>query len=288
MAVLTHALPSVESYVNFFSQQPLPVLRRTVGSIERLAQNIDDVTRRTIASTVQADPLMTMRLLSHIETHRENTQNHDIITVNSAIVMMGIVPFFKAFSDMPTAEDALASHPQALLGLLRVVARACKAANYARDWAVTRRDLDVNEITVAALLFEAAEMLCWISAPDLIQRVFNMQRADRELRSHLAQREVFGVTARELQSALIRAWHLPKLLVQLLDTSQTKHPRVCTITFAVDLARHVAHGWDNEALPDDIAKIQPLLRIPPEVLLRQIKAPEESWSFLLSTIRRGA
>ncbi|MCL1824376.1 MAG: HDOD domain-containing protein [Betaproteobacteria bacterium] len=287
MAVLTNALPSVESYVNFFSRQPLPVLRRTVDALDRLTKDIDNITRQDIASTVQADPLMTMRLISHIETHREDTQNHDIVTVGNAITMMGIMPFFRAFGEMTTAEDALASRPKALVGLLRVVGRACKAARYARDWAVIRRDLDVNEITIAALLYEAAEMMCWINAPDLIQRVFDMQRADRELRSSAAQREVFGITARELQFGLIRAWHLPKLLVSLLDESQTNHPRVRTIKLAVDLARHVAHGWDNEALPHDISKIHALLCIPPEVLLRHIDAPEEVWSILLPTARRN-
>ncbi|MCL1861071.1 MAG: HDOD domain-containing protein [Proteobacteria bacterium] len=288
MAVLTNALPSVESYVNFFLRQPLPVLRRTVDAFEHLAKNIDDITRREIASTVQADPLMTMRLISHIEKHREDTQNHDIVTVGNAITMMGIMPFFRAFGEMTTAEDALASRPKALAGLLRVVGRACKASRYARDWAIIRRDLDVNEITVAALLHEAAEMMCWINAPDLIQRVFDMQRADRELRSSAAQREVFGITARELEFGLIRALHLPKLLVSLLDESQSKHPRVRTITLANDLARHVARGWDNEALPRDVSRIHALLRIPPEVLLRHIDAPEEAWPRLLPTDCRGA
>jgi HD-like signal output (HDOD) protein len=287
MAVLTHALPSVESYVGFFSRQPLPVLRRTVDALARLAGNIDDVTRRDIASTVQSDPLMTMRLLSHIETHREDTQNHDIVTVSSAIIMMGIMPFFGAFSNMPTVEDALASRPQALLGLLRVVGRACKAARYARDWAVIQHDLNVNEITIAALLYEAAEMTCWINAPDLIQRVFDMQRNNRELRSAATQREVFGITAQELQLALIRVWRLPKLLVRLFDASQTNNPRVRTITLAVDLVRHTAHGWDNKALPDDISKIHALLRIPPEALLQRIGAPEEVWPILLLATRRN-
>ncbi|MDR2880757.1 MAG: HDOD domain-containing protein [Azoarcus sp.] len=287
MAALTHALPSIESYVNFFSRQPAPVLRRTVNEFSRLAQNIDEVTRQEIASAVQADPLMTMRLLSHIETHRENTQNHDIVTVSSAIIMMGIMPFFRAFGDLPTAEEALASRPQALLGLLRAVSRACKAARYARNWAVLRRDLDVNEITIAALLFGAAEMMAWIHAPDLIQRVYDIQRANRELRSSAVQREVFGVTEREVQLGLIRAWRLPKLLVHLLDASQTNNPRVRTITLAVDLARHLVHGWDNQALPDDISKIHALLRIPPEALLRHLGAPEEVWPTLLPAARRS-
>ncbi|MDR2926580.1 MAG: HDOD domain-containing protein [Azoarcus sp.] len=284
MTTLTHALSSVESYTRFFSQQPVPVLRRTVETFAKAAENIDNITRQEIAATVQADPLMTIRLFSHIETHREITQNKDIITVNSALVMMGIVPFFKAFGDMPTVEEALASSPKALLGLIRVANRASKAAHYAHDWAVIRRDLDVNEITVAALLYEAAEMVCWLNAPDLTQRVYDMQHANRELRSAAAQREVFGITSRELQFALIRAWRLPKLLVDLLDPFRTENPRVRTITLAVDLARHVARGWHNAALPQDIASIHELLRIPPEVLLRHTEAPEEHWPALLSAI----
>jgi len=287
MAVLAHALPSVESYVKFFTQQPLPVLRRTVDTFARFTQNIDDATRREIASTVQCDPLMTMRLLTHIETHRKVTQNNDIATVGSAIIMMGIMPFFRAFRDMPTVENALSSNPQALLGLLRTVGRACKAARYARDWAVLRHDLDVDEITIAALLHEAAEMLCWINAPELTLRVLDMQRANRRLRSITAQREVFGTTARELQFALVRAWRLPKLLVQLFDLSQVNNPRVRTITLATDLARHVARGWHDEALPNDITQIHTLLRIPPEVLLRRIEAPEEVWPVLLPAASRN-
>jgi len=286
MAVLTHALPSVESYVNYFAHQPLPVLRRTVKTFAQLAKNIDDITRQDITSAVLADPLMTMRLLSHIETHRKNTQNHDIITVSGAVMMMGIMPFFDTFSDIPTVEETLASRPHALVGLLRAVARACKAAHYAHDWAILRHDLEISEITIAALLYDASEMMCWINAPDLIQRVFDMQRANREMCSAMAQREVFGITAQELQFALIHAWRLPKLLVQLFDASQTDNPRIRTITLAVDLARHVARGWDNIALLNDIPKIRALLRIPPEVLLRHIHAPKEVWPSLLPAAHR--
>ena len=288
MALLTHALSSVEAYVAFFSHQPLPVLRRTVDKFALLSEDLDNVTRTSIAAAVVADPLMAMRLLSYIETHRKSAQNHDITTISSALVMMGIVPFFRTFGDLPTVEEALGEQPQALLGLLKVVSRSCKAARYARSWAVIRHDLDVNEITVAALLHESAEMMAWIHAPELTRRVYDMQRADRTLRSTSAQREVFGFTTQEVQLGLIRAWGLPELLVQLLDQSQSENPRVRTISLASDFARHVAHGWGNPALPDDLACLMGLLRIPPEAMLRRIGAPEEAWPRLLPKTRNGA
>ncbi|MDR1424437.1 MAG: HDOD domain-containing protein [Azoarcus sp.] len=281
MTALTHALSSVDAYVDFFSRQPWPVLRRTAGELAHLEEDLDNVTRMNLAAVVLSDPLMTMRLLSHIEKHRQAKQNHDIVNIASALVMMGIMPFFKAFSALPTVEDELAPCPWALLGLLKVVSRACRAAHFAREWAVIRRDLDVNEITVAALLREAFEMVCWLHAPELTQRVYIMQRADRSLRSATAQREVFGVTAREMQLALIRVWHLPELLVNLLDESQAEQPRVRTVTLASDFARHLSLGWDNPALPNDVACLNALLRIPPEALMHRIGAPEEMWPKLL-------
>jgi hypothetical protein len=281
MSVLTQPLSSVDAYVEYFTRQPLPVLRHTTNEFALMRENIEAVTQKDIAVTVLSDPLMTLRLLGWLETHRRNAQNHDIATVSSALVMMGVEPFFKVFQDLTTIEDALTNKPQALLGLLKVIRQARKAAHYAHDWAIVRHDFDVDEITIAALLQQVTDMVCWINAPDLTQKVYAMQRADRTLRSTIAQREVFGITAHEVQLALIKAWHLPELLVHLLDESQADHPRVRTITLAADFARHVSMGWDNAALPDDIAALSALLRIPPEALMRRIDAPEEHWPRLL-------
>ncbi|QDF98586.1 histidine kinase [Azoarcus sp. DD4] len=275
MSLLTRPLPSVDAYVEHFSTRPLPVLRHTVRALDALRAEIDTVSSRKIAAVVLGDPLMTMKLLTYLETHRGSAQNHDITTIDRAVMMLGLAPFFDIFSDMPTVEDTLAAYPKALLGVLKVTARARRAAGYARDWAIVRHDLDADEITVAALLSEAAEIVCWVFAPTLTQQVYTLQRADRTLRSVTAQRAVFGATAHEIQLALIHAWHLPRLLVQLLDETQSEHPRVRTIALAADFARHVAHGWDDAALPDDIAAIEALLRIGRETLLRRLGAPDE-------------
>jgi hypothetical protein len=52
-------------------------------------------------------------------------------------------------------------------------------------------------------------------------------------------------------------------------------PRVKNVKLAVDLARHTANGWNDEALPDDYRMIQELLHIDHENLLRRIGAPKE-------------
>lgn len=275
MAILEAPLESVEAYVSFLSRQDIPVLRRTVRELESLREEGDGINARRITATVLADPLMTMKLLAHLQANRHESQNHDITTIDRAIMMMGITPFFNVFSDMPTLEERLAGHPKALLGALQVIGRARKAAHLARDWAIVRHDLDVEEITVAALLREATEIICWTFAPTLTLRIQNMQARDHALRSEVAQRTVFGVTAREIQLGLVRAWKLPELLVALLDEANADNPRVRNVRLASNFARHVARGWDNAALPDDVTEIAKLLPITREQLLKRVGIPPE-------------
>jgi len=281
MIRIQHSLDSVDAYVACFSQEPLPVLKRTVRQLAALREDEDAVSGKQIAATVLSDPLMTLRLLSYMEQHRRKSQNHDITTIDRAVMMIGISPFFRLFGDMPTLEEQLADTPTALVGCLRVIARARRAAHYARDWAILRHDLDVEEITVAALLHDTADILCWAFAPALTQRVYDMQRSDHALRSVAAQREVFGITAKDVQLAVAKEWHLPELLVSLMNSANPDNPRMRTVELANALARHNARGWDNPAIPDDLVAVGHLLRVNREQLIKHLSIPPEHAERLL-------
>lgn len=281
MTQLEHALDTTEAYVAHFESQSLPVLKRTVRELDTLRDDEESVSGRRIAAVILGDPLMAMRVISFLERKRGATQNHDITTVDRAVMMMGITPFFREFNNLPIVEDLLAKRPKALIGLLQVIGRARRAAHFARDWAILRHDLDVDEITLAALLREATEILCWCFAPVLTEKVYAMQKADPTLRSVVAQREVFGFTAQEIQSALVKAWRLPALLVSLMNEADAENPRVQTVALAAALARHSAHGWTDPALPDDFEAIGTLVHMGREPLLKRLGlTPEEAAPYL--------
>jgi len=73
------------------------------------------------------------------------------------------------------------------------------------------------------------------------------------------QEETLGITLAELQQALMKEWRLPALLIRLDDAQQADNAQVKNVALAVRLARHTAHGWDNAALPDDVADIADML-----------------------------
>lgn len=265
--------PDPGGWVAFFRQAELPVLRHTAHEIERLRENADNVNGRALSAVILHDPLMTLRVLAFIEKHRRDRQKTDITTIERALMMIGIGPFFETFRDLPLVEDRLKIHPKALLGLLKVIARSRKAAFWARDWAALRHDLNADEIIVATLLHDFAEILMWCFAPKLATTVKERQLADRSLRSVAIQEEIFGVPLYQLKLALAAEWHLPELLTMLMDPTNAEQPRVRNVKLAVDLARHSANGWDDAALPDDYKAIGDLLHLNQETTLKRIGVP---------------
>jgi HD-like signal output (HDOD) protein len=249
----------------------IPVLRRTVEELARLRQNEDGLVARDISRVLLHDPMFTLRVLRFLQTRRKSGQPTEITTVEHALMMLGVSPFFERFGDLPAIESTLAELPLAQAGLMRVINRARHAALYARDWASVRHDVEADEVVIAALLHDLAEMLLWCFAPELALRIQNMLERDRALRSSAAQRAVLGFTLIDLQLALIAEWKLPALLQSLMDDTRPKRARAINVLLAVDLARHSAKGWDDPALPEDYAAIQEFLNLPEQEVLERIQ-----------------
>ncbi len=269
--MLTSPLPDLPAWTHWFSDAPIPVLAATAEELElleRVEATRGDVDAHQLADPVRQDPLMTLKLLAAVAQLRRKRGGGDSSgpeTVTAALVMMGIGPFFRAFSGMTQVEVHLASQPEALAGLQRVMRRAHRAANFSLGFAVHRMDDDAEVLQLAALLHDFAEMLLWCHAPALALEIASRQRADPTLRSDHAQRQLLNIDLLALQQALMHTWALPELLVRIADdNSQAAQPQVQNVVLAIRLARHTedpARGWDNPAVPDDLAAIARLLNL---------------------------
>lgn len=274
--MLNQPLQDLEAWVIFFSNADLPILRQTARRLEEARQNIDKVSGRDITAIVLQDPLMAVRVLAYIQPFSGKHLHSDITTIANAVMMLGIEPFFNSLGTPVTIEAVLKSEPQALLGLLQVIRRVQRASKYAHDWAFERHDMNVEEVAIAALLHDLAEILLWCFAPKLAIAIRDRQQADRTLRSATAQEQVLGIRLFDLQLALCSAWHLPELLKTLMDDANAHLPRVQNVSLAVNLARHSTNDWHDAALPDDFSAIEKLLHISRETLLRRLDVPEEA------------
>ncbi len=270
MRMIDTPLPDLDAWVGYFGQADIPVLRHTMTQLDELRENAERTNARRISSVILHDPMLTLRVLGYIEVKRSKTRQTDITTIERALMMIGMEPFFNDFKDLPIVEEQLKPYPRALLGLLRVVNRTRKAVGWARDCALYRHDLDVDEVTVATLLYDFPEILMWCFAPQLALEIVERQKADRTLRSVSIQEEIYNVPLYQIKAALAETWRLPQLLKSLMDPEHAEHPRVRNVKLAVDLARHSANGWDDAALPDDYKAISELLHLNEDATLRRL------------------
>ena len=268
--MIEHPFPSTEAWALYYAQAKLPVLRQTINTLKKMRENAENVSGRLLSSVILQDPLMTLRVLAYIQEHRSKKQSTDITTIGRALIMIGTDPFFRDFEDLPMVEEQLAGHSKALLGVLKVITRARQAALWAREWAIIRHDLDVEEITVATLLRDSTEILMWCFAPTLALKVRDLQIEQPRRRSADCQIEVYGVSLKDIKLDLVRAWQLPELLVSLMDPAHADQPRVLNVQLATDLARHAANGWSDPALPDDFRAIENLLHVSHKVLMQKL------------------
>ena len=252
---------NLAQWVEFLGHADIPVLRKTSNNLVPLRGEHVCPSARAAAQIIKQDPLMTVKLLRHLQQHKHQRQAHDVMQAEQALIMLGVENALDQIMTGSQVEILLHSHPSALLQLLHRMHRAHIAANYAFEWAVRLHDIHFEEIRTAALLHNMTELLLWCFAPAKMLAIMASQQQDSTLRSRHAQEKVLGFAINDLQSKLVIAWQLPELLITLLDESSPSQPRVRNVLLAVNLARHSAHGWENAALPDDYREIGELLRL---------------------------
>lgn len=252
----------LSEWVSFLTTAEIPVLKQTARNVSALEQDEQHLSARSLAHVVKNDPFMTVKLLRYLQAHKHRSQEHDVVEVEQMIMILGLETTLNKVSAKPLVEEILGrSNMNALVHLLKTAHRANIASSYAFDWAVRLHDLHFEEIRIAALLHDIAEMLMWCFAPNDMLKIKQLQKQDKTLRSTAAQKTVLGFSLLQLQHELAIKWRLPELLITLMDDNSSTLQRVRNVILAVNLARHSANGWNDAALPDDYEEIAQLLHL---------------------------
>ena len=196
--------------------------------------------------------------------------------VKQVLMMLGLEMALKKVTTSPLVEEVSGRKKMSALAyMLRVTHRSNLASMHAFDWAVRLNDLHFEEVRIAALLHDIAEILMWCFAPTAMLKIKALQQQDKTLRSNTAQEKVLGFTLHQLQLELSLKWNLPNLLIALMDDDNAEQQRVRNVILAVNLARHSANGWDDAALPDDYEDIGKLLSLQAEEVKIVVGAEEQ-------------
>lgn len=256
---------TLQEWVDALGQVELPVFDQTRQALIALERS-PDVTGAQISAATLPDPMMVLKVMRMANSGRGNRFAQPILTIEHAVMMTGLSASFGRMLACPVLEEVAVLETRT--GLLTTVARAFHAACQARDWALLRFDMNVEEVYIAALMQELGEMALWSIAPDQMQQLLPLRR---KMGAELAEREVFGFSFDELTLALASAWNLPPLIASALRPADCEaHPRARLVSLSRRLARHTERGWYDEPVSQDVEELAETLRISPDDAVARI------------------
>ncbi len=157
-----HKMRELAEWVEFLSQVDIPVLKQTARNLSVLRQDEKNLSARGVAYVIRHDSMMTVKLLRYLQQKKHSRQEHEVLQIDQALMMLGLDVFFKKVPTELLAETVLIGQIDALSCLLRVMNRSNRASTFAVDWAVRLNDMHFEEVRIAALLFDIAELLMWV------------------------------------------------------------------------------------------------------------------------------
>jgi HD-like signal output (HDOD) protein len=260
-----------DAWVNILARGSPPVLKRSLDDLSRFQDAIYDIPVRTVADVVESDPMLTLNLMMVVGRF-QSSRPTQIESVEEALLMLGCVNFVRKAMTFQTVDAMLAKRPEALLGTLRAAARARRAGMFLRQWARMRNDRNEGACVVAALLYEIADLLAWIYAPEKMIQFESVVRENPRRKITLTRWMEFGFEWDELENKLLRRFKLSDLVTTLIKpTPAEQTPSSELVARGVDFSRKLADSRNINMLQDELRDIARMLKVPTAKLVREMR-----------------
>lgn len=233
----------------------IPVFRRTARLLAEFAQQGEDVKSSDVAAVILADPLMTLRILYDANARRSKRLGSETVSVEHALMMIGLNVFLEKNRSLKTVEETLGNQPGAMQAAYEQLQRGFHASWQARDFAALHLDVQAEEVEVAALLGGVTELLICLTAPET---ALKLRRQRKSQPTEIVERKLLDSSIDTLQQGVLAAWHMPEMVLEMLEKTTQPRPRQIMLRAAATIARRAERGWWHEDLAaayDDLAKL---------------------------------
>ena len=273
----------IDQWVSYLRDKEIPVLPHSQAVMQVLRdeppEERDRMSPRELTDFVYLDPYLALKLLRNAEDRRSRRLGQETTTALAAVLQLGYDDMLHLVCDSATSDLEY-------LGAKQSVSHAVMAAHLARSWAIYRADISPDEVTLAALLSDAGELLMWHFAPELPLKAEEELHSGRAQRTLKAQQQALGFTFKQLTLTLAQAWELPALLSMLIRGTDT--PRANIARLAIDTARHIIADMHNAALPSDLMNIHSVVQgASYEQLVSPLPIPDADKQSILEAVKRG-
>jgi HD-like signal output (HDOD) protein len=191
----------------------MPILSAVVKQLSKLTGD-DETEVAQLAEVVLKDPHMTSQVLKIANSVQYNPISASVNTVSRAIVLLGFQGVRSLCLSLMMVDSLLRKTPRDRL--LETMAKAFHAAVLARAMYQKTDNTNLEEVFIAALLYNLGEMTFWAYGG---QTADKLECADSD---HQAIEKALGTSFRTLSKEIGKVWHLGPILQDSLSESKKK------------------------------------------------------------------
>jgi HD-like signal output (HDOD) protein len=241
---------SVQEWVGHIARAELPAFGQTLQQIaalnEFMLSHAAELTR-----VILRDPTMTAKILRLANSAYFNPSQKRINTISRAVIVLGFQTLRSICVATLLLDELLSRETGPQLG--KEVADAFHAAMQARELALLRKEPNVEEIFIAALLYRIGELSFWAAGGDYAIRL--QQQLAAGVGHDEAEDSVLGFRLRQLTWGLAQEWKVSDTLLSCLR-SRDASPAAQCVANAFDAIKLVPAIIENKI---DAEALKPLM-----------------------------
>ena len=246
-------------WLDKLSTETFPILRRSREQLLVMERDIDRITDDAIAKQVYHDPFLMTNLLRRVANLPRRGLAGEVTTIDHAVMMLGMQPFFLWAKNLPVLEDTLRGKAPILQRLLTVLSCSYHAAHQAWQWSLLRKDINADEVFVATLLQNRIAWAGWLLMPGEMLFIEQFMRRERLDFTDAFSRHT-DYLFDDMQSALAKKWGLPDLYSDFLHGHNAMRGQGAVL--ALKLAEVAQQGWWQPPVEKTIHQVAEWLHHP--------------------------
>lgn len=247
--------------------ETFPILRHSREVLLAMERDIDTITDDAIARQIYHDPFLMTNLLRRVAKMPRRGLAGEVTTIDRAVMMLGMQPFFRWVKGLPLIEDTLRGKAPVLQRLMNVMACSYHAAHQAWQWSLLRKDVNADEVFVATMLQNRLAWAGWLLMPgEMLLIEQSMRRERMDFASAFSRHADYLID--DVQTQLAKKWCVPELYADFLHGHNAMRGQ--GVTLALKLAEASQRGWWQPQVGQLIEQVAEWLHQPVDEITSKI------------------
>ncbi len=231
---------NLDRWTDKLGELDLPAMALTMQRVPQLLDS-PNTTNADYQRIIGRDPGFTLAIFKSF-CNNKFAPKEPPSNLAHAIALLGLAPLEESSKTLKILKGSV--NGRARHALYDCYSRAAHGAWYAYSLGRYCKDNNPEEMAIAALLHELAEMMLWAHAKEEMQLILGLMEGGQTRET--AAFDTLGFTLDQLTATLSEQWRLPTLARDTLEATGAFQRRSLGVMLCSELARESARSWVSE------------------------------------------